>query len=221
MFMPALENALVAHHSENGDFVNEVFSNPELRQALSALMTDRVYSTLQPEAAPAGKTVAPITPFRRVPLTEAKPFANCIPAFDLKIAAGSFTSAAQDPGQYDWVAPSGRTQPGPGLFVAQVVGESMNRRIASGPWCVWRINPTGSRQGKIVLAQHRDISDPEHSGQYTVKTYSSEKALDGESWTHTSVSLTPDSTDGSFAPIVLRELEEGALTIVAELVEVL
>lgn len=221
VFLPALENALVAHHSENGDFVNELFSKPELRQAFSALMMDRVYGTLQPEAALVGKTVAPITPFRRVPLPEAKPFANCIPALDLKIAAGSFTGAAQDPGQYDWVAPSGRTQPGPGLFVAQVVGESMNRRIADGSWCVWRINPSGSRQGKIVLAQHRDISDPEHGGQYTVKIYSSDKVFDGENWTHTSVTLTPDSTDASFEPIVLRHLEEGAFTIVAELVEVL
>jgi hypothetical protein len=36
-------------------------------------------------------------------------------------------------------------------------------------------NPGGSRNGKVVLVQHRDIEDPDHGGTYTVKTYHSEK----------------------------------------------
>ena len=116
----------------------------------------------------------------------------------------------------------GHTKPAPDIFVAQVVGESMNRRIPNRAWCVWRLNPAGSRQGKVVLAQHRDIQDPEHGGQYTVKVYESEKQkTDDGGWRHRRVTLKPDSTDPAFQPIVLENLEEGELTIVAELVEVL
>ena len=108
------------------------------------------------------------------------------------------------------------------MFVAQVVGESMNRRIPSGAWCLWRANPTGTRQGKVVLAQHRDIQDPELGGRYTVKVYESEKlATDDGDWRHVVIRLKPDSYDPSYTPIVLRDLAEGELSIVAELVEVL
>ena len=98
----------------------------------------------------------------------------------------------------------------------------MNRRIPNGAWCLWRANPTGTRQGKVVLAQHREIDDPETGGRYTVKVYDSEKvsAEDG-GWRHSVVRLKPDSTVPSFEPIVLENLEEGELSIVAELVEVL
>ncbi len=118
----------------------------------------------------------------------------------------------------------GKTRPAPGLFVALVVGESMNRRIPNGAWCVWRLNPTGTKQGRVVLAQHRDIQDPEHGGTYTVKVYESEKVeTEDGGWRHKRITLKPHSTDPSFAPIVLEidDLEEGELEIIAELVEVL
>jgi hypothetical protein len=47
------------------------------------------------------------------------------------------------------------------MFVARVVGESMNRRIPNGAWCLFRVAGAGTRQGKVVLAQHREIEDAE------------------------------------------------------------
>jgi len=172
-------------------------------------------------------------PFRRVPAEDAVPFENCVPLYDLKVAAGLFSGdqvvdeaptqgEIGDPSQYDWVAIEGRVKPARDLFVAQVIGESMNRRIPNGAWCLWRLNPTGTRQGKVVLAQHRDIVDPEHGGQYTVKVYESEKeAGGGDSWQHRRVTLRADSTDAGFEYIVLEGVEDGELRVVAELVEVL
>ncbi len=85
-----------------------------------------------------------------------------------------------------------------------------------------RTNPAGTRQGKVVLAEHRDIQDPELGGRYTVKVYESEKGPDDEGgWTHQVVRLKPDSTEPGFEPIVLRGLDDGELRIVAELVDVL
>jgi hypothetical protein len=110
----------------------------------------------------------------------------------------------------------------PGLFVAQVIGESMNRRIPSGAWCLFRANPKGSRQGKIVLAQHHDISDPETGGSYTIKRYQSEKRGDDhEGWQHNRITLLPHSTDAGFEPIVLSPEDGEAVSIIAEWVAVI
>lgn len=74
----------------------------------------------------------------------------------------------------------------------------------------------------MVLAQHRDIQDPELGGQFTLKLYSSEKeATEEGSWRHKRITLSPDSSDPAFVQIVFEDLEEGKLQIIAELVEVL
>ena len=168
-------------------------------------------------------TSAEVVPFRRLQASEVVPYENAVPLYELKVAAGRFSEdQVVTEADCEWVALDGRLSPAPDLFVAQVVGESMNRRIPNGAWCVWRLNPSGTRQGKVVLAQHRDINDPEHGGQYTVKVYDSEKeATQDGGWQHTRITLKPDSTDAAFTPIVLENLEDGELTIVAELLEVL
>ena len=149
-------------------------------------------------------------------------YVTCVPVLTLKAAAGTFSdSQALDLDECEWVELEGRVRPAQGLFVAQVLGESMNRRIPNGAWCLWRANPTGSRNGKIVLAQHRDIEDPEFGGRYTVKIYESEKAQSDDSWGHSVVRLKPDSDEPSFEPIVLEDIEDGDLRVIAEFVEVL
>lgn len=163
-------------------------------------------------------------PLRVVSVDEVQPFVNAVPLLDLKVAAGGFSTdqAVASADDFEWVALEGSTRSGPGLFVAQVIGESMNRRIANGAWCVWRANPTGSRQGRVVLAQHGGIHDSELGGRYTVKVYESERVeSDDGGWRHARVRLKPDSDDASFEPIVLEDLQEGELRIIAELVEVL
>jgi hypothetical protein len=78
---------------------------------------------------------------------------------------------------------------------------------------------TGSRQGRTVLVQLRDATDPETGHRYTVKRYDSEKARAGDSWRHTKVTLRPTNPD--YAPIVLVDGDEDAVQVIAELVEVL
>lgn len=52
--------------------------------------------------------------------------------------------------------------------------------------------------------------------------YESEKAaVEDGGWRHTVIRLKPSSTDPTFEPIDLMDLEEGELGIIAELVEVL
>jgi DUF2075 family protein len=173
-----------------------------------------------------------ILPFRRLPPDEVNPFVNCVPLYDLKAAAGRYSDEQQvtEPiqgkggeniAEIDWVELPDAFRHSRGLFVAQVVGESMNRRIPNGSWCLFRQNPAGTRQGKVVLARHRDIADTDSGGHYTVKVYESTKEVrpDG-TWRHVSIILRPDTTASGYKPIVLSE-EQGNDLKVAELVAVL
>ena len=105
------------------------------------------------------------------------------------------------------------------MFVAQVVGKSMEPAIPDGAYCLFAAPVTGARQGKTVLVQLRDVTDPETGERYTVKRYESEKTQGEESWRHTKITLKPVNAD--FEPIVLTGADEGQLQVVAELVEVL
>jgi len=147
---------------------------------------------------------------------------NALPVLPLKIAAGTFSSSQSfDIDATEWAAPDGVVIR-PDMFIAQVVGESMNKRIPNGAWCVFRANPAGTRQNKVVIAQHRSISDSETGGSFTVKVYSSEKQADGNSGlTNVSITLSPSSTDSSFAPIVVRHDDDAPVTVIAELIAVL
>lgn len=162
-------------------------------------------------------------PFRRVPQSAVQPYVNCVPLVDLKFAAGVFGEAdIIDRDEVEWVILPDHFQPRPGLFVAQVVGESMNRKIPNGAWCLFKMNPSGTRQGKVVVAQHPDIGDPDLGGSFTVKVYQSEKtAAEDDSWRHVAVRLCPDSTDNRFVPIVIDASAATEVRIVAELVAVL
>ena len=160
-------------------------------------------------------------PFRRLGSEEARPYVNCVPLYDLKVAAGGFSNEQQMDG-CDWVELPEEFRPRKGLFVAQVVGESMNRRIPYGAWCLFREEKGGSRNGKVVLASHREIADTDTSCHYTVKIYESTKEIqDDGTWRHTSIILRPDSYLPGYEPIVLNEEQADDLRVIGELVAVL
>ncbi len=164
--------------------------------------------------------------------TEVQPFENAVPVYDLRVAAGRFNDEQNidevtgnnitNPEDYDWVALPDTFRLQPGLFVTQVVGESMNRRIPNGAWCLFKLEPAGTRQGKVVLVQHRDIQDPDTGGQFTIKVYESHKVYyDDGTWQHEQVVLRPDTTSSGYKPIELVGDALGELKVIAELVAVL
>ena len=98
----------------------------------------------------------------------------------------------------------------------------MNKRIPNGAWCLFSLNPGGTRQGKVVLVQHRSIDDPDTGGHYTIKTYQSEKTgSDDGGWQHRRITLRPESTDPSYKPIVFEDDATAELVVIAEMVAVL
>jgi len=171
------------------------------------------------EAKAATAKVIPLRPRTVEPKPEER-YVACVPLVPLKAAAGAFGDPQhiEDDG-FEWVAVESRHRLRPGMFVAQVVGKSMEPAIPGGAWCLFRAPVEGTRQGKIVLVQLRDATDPETSQRYTVKRYESEKAAKGDSWRHERITLKPLNPD--FEPIVLTAADEGEFQVIAELVEVL
>lgn len=158
---------------------------------------------------------------RILPKDEVIPYINSVPLYDLKIAAGDF-SEYQITGEFDWVELPEHFSLAEGYFVAQVLGESMNRRIPNGSWCLFKANSAGSREGKIVLVQHRDIQDIEQGGHYTVKEYHSDKVFseDGE-WHHSKITLRPKTSSLGYKDIVLSEDQVRELRVVGEYISIL
>jgi hypothetical protein len=147
-----------------------------------------------------------------------------LPVVDLRFAAGRFSDfQSLEQAAEEWVAPPDWIRPQQGMFVARVIGESMNRRIPNGAWCLFRAAPEGTREGKVVVVQHRDIADPETGGRFTVKVFSSEKVANDEGgWRHRRIILKPDSDRSEYQPIVLElSDEQSELQVIAEWLTVL
>jgi hypothetical protein len=197
-------------------------TDPALREFLRSRLAKRAPVPVDnglPELPPAN-----VLPLRQVSPAERANGVSALPVVGLKVAAGSFSApqALEDSAE-DWVSPPEWMNLRPGMFVAQVVGESMNKRVPNGAWCVFCANPSGTREGKIVLVQHRSISDPDTGGRYTLKRYHSEKEATADGgWRHRRIELRPESNHPAYKPIFL-DVSEGdeSFAVVAELLVVL
>ena len=175
------------------------------------------------EADAASEGMAKVVPFRPRTVEPAPEdrYVTCVPLVPLKAAAGAFSDQQhiEDDDDSEWVAVESRHRLRKGMFVAQVVGKSMEPAIADGAWCLFRSPVEGTRQSKTVLVQLRDATDPETGQRYTVKRYKSEKAKKDDSWRHENITLEPVNPD--FEPIVLTGADDDEFQVIAELVEVL
>jgi hypothetical protein len=98
----------------------------------------------------------------------------------------------------------------------------MSPTIKNGAYCVFRRPVEGTRQGRIVLVQKRNMTDPETGGSYTVKRYESAKSIGQEGWRHESIRLIPDNPDRERYPILESTPEDDTdLRVVAEFIQML
>lgn len=149
---------------------------------------------------------------RIIPFESVKPYVNAVPIYDLKVAATNFT----DPQYYDefrWAELPMQVTPRKGYFIAQVIGESMNKIIPNGSYCLFEEYTAGSRNGEIVLVECTNIQDGDYGSGYTIKEYSSTKIFTEDNFKHESIILKPLSDDDKFENIVLSEDEIKRFTI--------
>jgi SOS-response transcriptional repressor LexA len=227
VFKHLIENLFVERMDQNEDLFVQFMNVLPFQKEGTAWMASEAYTRFRSDAAGERSAAAP-----RDGVTETRPtlrivqprpeerYVTCVPLVPFKAAAGAFSDPQHvEDDNWEWVAIDSKRRLRPSIFVAQVVGKSMQPTIPDGAYCLFRAPVTGTRQGKIVLVQLRDSIDPDSGERYTVKRYLSEKVTDGDSWRHTRITLKPINPD--FQPIVLTGAEEGELQVVAEFVEVL
>ena len=145
----------------------------------------------------------------------------CVPLVPLEAAAGAFGDphTVPDQSEWEWVEVETARPLRPGMFVAQVVGRSMEPGVPDGSYCLFASPVTGTRQGRTVLVQLRDTTDPDTGHRFTVKRYRSERTADAAGWRHARITLEPANPD--FEPIEITVDDEDSVTVVAELIEVI
>jgi SOS-response transcriptional repressor LexA len=148
-----------------------------------------------------------------------QPFVTHLPRYSLAVAAGGFLQNQTVEAEGWEEAPFG-LRLAPEMFVARIVGRSMEPSIPDGSLCVFRHGVAGSRQGRLVLVEELGGAADD---RYTVKRYRSEKArsadeVSGETWAHDRIILEPLNPE--FEAWDLKP-EEERYRIVAEFVQVL
>lgn len=152
--------------------------------------------------------------FREHVDSRVRPFETHLPLYSLRAAATKFGEDSEVE-QEDWIRAPERLRLSEDMFVARVVGRSMEPRIPDGSLCVFRANVVGSRQGKLLLVEK--FGTTETSARYSIKKYTSRKAsADEGGWRHESIRLEPLNPE--FEGF---ELKEGECRIIAEFVQVL
>ncbi len=141
-------------------------------------------------------------------------YIDFLPFYSLKAACGYFGDG-EDVEELGWVRVAGMGKLNHNMFVVRASGNSMEPIIHDGDFCVFRANPAGSREGKIVLVQNHIPFDPEYGGSYAIKQYSSKKHYNTDgTWQHTEIVLRPLNT--SYNPILLDEKESDFFRVIGE-----
>jgi SOS-response transcriptional repressor LexA len=222
VFRNLLERLFVERMDQNEAIFVRYMNDASFRDVVSRWMASQAYERLKREDTVAAMGAVGSLPakLRRVDGSAKERYVTCVPLVPLKAAAGAFSDAQHiEEDGFEWVAVESRHRLRPGMVVSQVVGKSMEPAIPDGAYCLFRAPVQGTRQGKTVLAQLRDGTDPETGERYTIKRYVSEKSGKGDTWRHERITLAPVNAD--FEPIVIDGKHDGELRVIAELVEVL
>ena len=143
-------------------------------------------------------------------------YIDFLPLYSIRAACGYF-GEGDIVDELGWMKVEGLGKLNRNMFIIQAVGHSMEPVIHDGDYCVFRANPAGSRQGKIVLTQHHNFYDTDYSGSYSIKIYSSKKTYDEYgNWAHEEICLQPKNS--SYSPIIINEEESDEFRIVGEFV---
>ncbi len=105
-----------------------------------------------------------------------RPFISHLPVYSLRAAATKFGEGMESE-QEGWVRAPEKLRLSEGMFVAYVVGRSMEPLIPDGSACIFRAPVTGSRKGRLLLIEKAGETD--FASRYTVKRYARQGAAGG------------------------------------------
>jgi SOS-response transcriptional repressor LexA len=136
-----------------------------------------------------------------------------LPLYGLRAAATKF-GEAMEASEEAWVRAPGNLRLTDGMFVACVVGRSMEPLIPDGSACIFRAPVTGSRNLRHLLIEKFDETD--FASRYTVKRYARRGPRDESAERETPIRLEPLNPE-----FEAFELTSDKFRVVAEFVQVL
>ena len=220
VFKNLLDSLFVERMEQNEEIFVRYMNEAPFQKEVSEWLASEAYRRLRAGSVPAGDQRLGGPRLRIVQPRPEERYVTCVPLVPLAAAAGAFGDPQHvENGEWKWVEVNSSRKLRAGMFVAQVVGRSMEPAIPNGSYCLFVSPVTGPRQDRTVLVELRDGADPETGDRYTVKRYESMKAPSDASWRHARITLKPNNPE--FPPIELSGADEGQLRVVAELLEVL
>jgi transcriptional regulator with XRE-family HTH domain len=147
---------------------------------------------------------------------DAPPPRGGVPVMSLQAAASRF-GGARNVEVSAWLRLKGARQSQlVGRFVAQVRGRSMAPAVPSGALALFRSPVVGPLEGRVIVAELRDHSDPETGGAYVLKRVGSVELRP-----RGGLQLQLRSDNPDFAPLLVDADDSNELRIIAELERVL
>ena len=136
-----------------------------------------------------------------------------LPLYGLRAAATKF-GEGMDAGEESRVRAPENLRLTPDMFVARVVGRSMEPLISDGDLCVFRAGVTGSRTGRYLLIEK--FGETDFASRYTVKRYARKGLRDESAEREGAIRLEPLNPE-----FEAFDLTADQFRVVAEFVQVL
>jgi len=159
-------------------------------------------------------------PLRILDPVDVKPYVNSVPLIDIYAAAGNF-SKEQVSREIQWVELPMNISVKKDYFVCQVIGDSMDRKIKNGAWCLFKKINGEPKDGDIVLVEHYNIQDADFGAGYTIKSFYSKKEITDGSLSNKQVVLKPLSYDPKYKSIVLEHDMIKSLKVIGQFVTIM
>jgi SOS-response transcriptional repressor LexA len=150
---------------------------------------------------------------------EVRPFITHLPLYGLRAAATKFGREQELTDEPEgWVRAPENLRLTEGMFVAHVVGRSMEPLIPDGSLCIFRAGVAGSRNNRHLLIEKFDETD--FAARYTVKKYAREYAKQGnrDESAEREDAIRLEPLNPEFDPVILAS---DKFRVVAEFVQVL
>jgi hypothetical protein len=210
------EGAMTRHFRRLAGYLNK----PELRERLRA---DPAWFVAPSAVESTSASVAGQARIRVINPRPEERYVRCLPLIPLDEKEGLLGDPQKiglDSYWDKWVVVETGRSLRPGMFVAQVLGKSMEPVIADGAYCLFASPVNGPREGKVVVVHLRGQYSPGSGERHVIRRYESEQAQGGDSpWRRFKVTL--HSANHEFNPIVIDIDDEAAVVVKAEFLETL
>ena len=152
VFNNLLERLFMERMDQNEEIFVRFMNDEPFQKIVTTWMATEAYrrlrSTRRPGASVSSAGALPCR-LRLVDGGAEERYVTCVPLVPLKAAAGAFGDPQHiEEDDWQWVTIDSRHRLRRGMFVAQVVGKSMEPAIPDGSYCLFTAPATGSRQGQ-------------------------------------------------------------------------